>query len=97
MTRPTLLLSLKTTLAVLGVGLFSSAPLPVGASSAREAITQLCLAGFQAVVSGSGKEPPAGMATYTCSCFVDQVSQKASLSDAQAICTKLASSRFKFN
>jgi hypothetical protein len=96
MTRPSLALTRKTALAVLAAGLFSSQPLPA-AASASETINQLCLAGFSAVVSASGKEPPAGMATYACSCFVDQVSQKASLSDAQAICTKLASSRFKFS
>ncbi|MCP9917697.1 hypothetical protein KBZ13_14555 [Cyanobium sp. ATX 6F1] len=71
-------------------------PLPA-AASATETINQLCLAGFSAVVSASGKEPPAGMASYACTCFVDQVSQNASLSDAQATCTKLASSRFKFS
>jgi hypothetical protein len=64
-------------------------------ASALETINQLCLAGFSAAISGSGKSAPEGMASYTCDCFVDRVSQRASLADAQATCTRLASSRFK--
>lgn len=70
------------------------APLAAHAS-ALETINQLCLAGFSAAVSGSGKAAPEGMASYTCDCFVDRVSQRISLADAQATCTRLASSRFK--
>ena len=72
----------------------TGAPVAVHAS-ALDTINQLCLAGFSAAISGSGKSAPEGMASYTCDCFVDRVSQRISLAEAQATCTRLASSRFK--
>lgn len=85
---------LRMALAAATLAGLSAAPLAARAS-ALDTINQLCLAGFSAAFSGSGKEPPPGMATYTCSCFVDRVSQMDSLADAQATCTRLASTRFR--
>ncbi|MCP9849011.1 hypothetical protein [Cyanobium sp. Morenito 9A2] len=96
MTRPSLSLSLHVPLATAVALVLTAHPLPAEAS-ARETINQLCLAGFSAALSAAGKEPPAGMASYACTCFVDQVSQNVSLADAQASCTRQASSRFKFS
>lgn len=89
-------LSQRAALAAASVIAFLGAPLAAHAS-ALETINQLCLAGFSAAFSGAGKEAPPGMADYTCSCFVDRVSQRASLADAQATCTRLASSRYKLS
>jgi hypothetical protein len=92
--RLRLLLGRRVSCSAVLLATLMGAPVAVHAS-ALDTINQLCLAGFSAAVSGSGKSAPEGMASYTCDCFVDRVSQRISLAEAQATCTRLASSRFK--
>ena len=58
------------------------------------AVTKLCLAGFNAAMSHAGKTPPSGMGRYTCSCFLEQVTDGASITEAQATCKSRAAERF---
>ncbi|PZV21939.1 MAG: hypothetical protein DCF18_10890 [Cyanobium sp.] len=47
-----------------------------------------------AEVALSGKPAPAGLATYTCTCVVDQVHQRVSISNAKTICKQQAATKF---
>jgi hypothetical protein len=58
-------------------------------------ITQFCMAAFNAAMSSAGKTPPAGMGTFTCNCFLDEVKAGAAIEAAQASCKTKAAGRFK--
>ena len=59
------------------------------------AIARLCLAGFNAAMDHAGKDPPAGMADYTCQCFMKQVNAELTIVSAQATCSERAAARFQ--
>jgi hypothetical protein len=88
-TFPTQLLATAT-----GLGL-SLAFSPSGRTAGNDAMIQrLCLAGFNAAMSHAGKTPPAGMGTYTCNCFLDEVNSGASIQSAQDSCKQKAAARY---
>lgn len=58
-------------------------------------ITQFCMAAFNAAMSSAGKTPPAGMGTFTCNCFLDEVKAGATIEEAQASCKTKAAARYK--
>ena len=60
-----------------------------------DVVTKLCLAGFNAAMTHAGKKPPAGMGQYTCECFLEEVNEGASISDAQGTCKTRAEQHFK--
>lgn len=65
------------------------------ASDEGGTINRLCLAGFNAAMSHAGKTPPAGMGTYTCNCFLEEVNNGTSIQAAQDICKQKAAARYK--
>jgi hypothetical protein len=54
----------------------------------------LCIAGFDAAMSAARKTAPAGMAQFTCQCFVDKVEKGESIDQARLACRQQAASRF---
>ncbi|GCE65088.1 hypothetical protein OMCYN_01021 [cyanobiont of Ornithocercus magnificus] len=91
---------LRLGVATLGVsGLLSLAVLATSNfeawSSQNRAIARLCLAGFNAAMNHAGKDPPAGMADYTCQCFMKQVNAELTIVSAQATCSERAAARFQ--
>lgn len=57
-------------------------------------IMHYCTNAVNAEVALSGKPAPAGLATYTCTCVVDQVHQRVSISNAKTICKQQAATNF---
>jgi len=58
-------------------------------------VMELCRAGFDAAMTDAGKIPPAGMADWTCSCFLTEVREGQSLAGAENHCRSLASRRYR--
>jgi hypothetical protein len=58
-------------------------------------ITQFCLAAFNAAMGNAGKTPPAGMGTFTCNCFLNEVKAGAAIDTAQESCKSKAAARYK--
>ena len=58
-------------------------------------ITQFCMAAFNAAMSSAGKTPPAGMGTFTCNCFLNEVKAGAAIDAAQESCKRKAAARYK--
>ncbi len=64
-------------------------------SSERDnAITTMCLVGFNAAMANAGKTPPAGMGQFTCQCFLDQLNAGEVISSAQFKCQAKASAHY---
>jgi len=78
-----------------GLGLSAAVPASGWAAGDDGMIQRLCLAGFNAAMSHAGKTPPAGMGTYTCNCFLDEVNSGASIQSAQDSCKQKAAARYK--
>ncbi len=57
-------------------------------------IMHYCTNAVNAEVALSGKPAPAGLATYTCGCVVEQVNARVSISNAKTICQQQAASKF---
>ncbi|QEY31157.1 hypothetical protein EVJ50_01720 [Synechococcus sp. RSCCF101] len=57
-------------------------------------VMELCRVGFDAAMAEAGKTPPAGMADWTCSCFLTEVRDGQSLAGAERHCRSLASRRY---
>jgi len=51
-----------------------------------EIVMVVCLSAFESEMAQAGKNPPAGMANYACSCVVDQISSGNSLDTARTSC-----------
>lgn len=60
-------------------------------------VMRLCMAGFEAAMQASAKTPPAGMGSFTCTCFVDRVQAGSSITDAQNHCREQAAARYKLS
>ena len=58
-------------------------------------ITKLCLIGFHSEMELAGKNPPPGMATFTCNCFTKKISHSLSVESAQKKCKEEASKNFE--
>lgn len=52
------------------------------------------MAAFEAAMANAGLTPPEGMGTFTCDCFLEQVSQGADLNEARETCKTEAAQRF---
>ncbi len=60
----------------------------------ENAITTICLLGFNAAMANAGKTPPAGMGQFTCQCFLDQVNAGEVISSAQSKCQAKAGAHY---
>jgi hypothetical protein len=72
--------------------LFSLAAAP--AEAEENIILRFCMAAFEAAMANAGLPPPEGMGTFTCDCFLEQVSQGADLNEARETCKTEAAQRF---
>ena len=57
-------------------------------------IMHYCTNAVNAEVALSGKPAPAGLATSTCRCVVNQVNQRVSISNAKTICKQEAATKY---
>ncbi|MFM7675533.1 MAG: hypothetical protein ACKO5F_08080 [Synechococcus sp.] len=57
-------------------------------------VSALCLAGFNAAMAAADKKAPTGMAEFTCTCFLQQVQEGASIDTARTTCRDRAAARF---
>ena len=57
-------------------------------------INHFCTRAMDADFAKAGKIPPAGMVAYTCNCVIQQVSARASIDQAKAICQQQATAKF---
>lgn len=74
--------------------LVSLASAPALADEEPNMIRGFCLAAFEAAMANAGLTAPAGMAGFTCDCFIEQVSQGAALNEARETCKTDAAQRF---
>ena len=72
--------------------IFSVATAPAAAE--ENTILRFCMAAFEAAMANAGLTPPEGMGTFTCACFLQQVSQGADLNEAREACKTKAAQRF---
>ncbi|MGC6483054.1 MAG: hypothetical protein ACON4T_05765 [Synechococcus sp.] len=92
---PRISLSLSSSLVPLSLALVTATTSgPVRAADDQGLITQFCLASFNAAMASAGKTPPPGMGPFTCSCFLDEVQNSASIDAAQSTCKAKAASRY---
>jgi hypothetical protein len=54
----------------------------------------VCLSAFESEMAQAGKNPPAGMANYACSCVVDQISNGTSIDTARLSCRTATARRY---
>ena len=73
---------------------FASAPAPASAEEESNTIRRFCMAAFAAAMANAGLTPPEGMGTFTCDCFLDQVSKGEGLNEARETCKTEAAQRF---
>ena len=64
------------------------------AAAEENTIRRFCMAAFEAAMANAGLTPPEGMGTFTCDCFLEQVSQGADLNEARETCKTEAAQRF---
>ena len=74
--------------------LVSFASVPASAEEESNTIRSFCMAAFEAAMVNAGLTPPEGMGTFTCDCFLDQVSQGEGLNEARETCKTEAAQRF---
>ena len=74
--------------------LVSFASVPASAEEESNTIRRFCMAAFEAAIVNAGLTPPEGMGTFTCDCFLDQVSQGEGLNKARETCKTEAAQRF---
>ena len=74
--------------------LVSFASAPASADEESNTIRRFCMAAFEAAMANAGLTPPEGMGTFTCACFLEQVSQGADLNEARETCKTEAAQRF---
>ena len=67
------------------------------AAAEENTIRRFCRAAFEAAMSNAGLTPPEGMGTFTCDCFLEQVSQGAHLKEARETCKTGAAQRFQLD
>ena len=74
--------------------LISLTSVPASADEESITIRRFCMAAFEAAMANAGLTPPEGMGTFTCDCFLDQVSQGEGLNEARETCKTEAAQRF---
>ena len=74
--------------------LVSFASVPASAEEESNTIRRFCMAAFAAAMANAGLTPSEGMGTFTCDCFLDQVSQGEGLNKARETCKTEAAQRF---
>ena len=74
--------------------LISLASVPASAEQESNTIRRFCMAAFAAAMANAGLTPPEGMGTFTCDCFLDQVSKGEGLNEARETCKTEAAQRF---
>ena len=70
---------------------------PALAEEAPNIIRGFCLAAFDAAMANAGLMAPDGMGTFSCDCFIEQVSQGAGLNEAREACKTKAAQRFSLD
>ena len=81
---------LVATSCILGV----SIPGARAQSMQDDLINHYCTKAMNADFAKAGKTPPAGMVAYTCNCVIQQVSARATIDQAKAICQQQATAKF---
>ncbi|MFM7264045.1 MAG: hypothetical protein ACKOZW_00280 [Cyanobium sp.] len=84
-------------LAATGMALATTAGMGLQGARARgvgEIVMAVCLSAFESEMAQAGKRPPAGMATYACSCVVGQISSGQSINDARSSCRSATARRY---
>jgi|TARA_X000000950_G_scaffold258415_1_gene325852 hypothetical protein len=74
--------------------LVSFASAPASADEESNTIRRFCMAAFEAAMANAGLAAPEGMGTFTCDCFLDQVSKGEGLNEARETCKTEAAQRF---
>ena len=74
--------------------LISLTSVPASAEEESNTIRRFCMAAFEAAMVNAGLTPPEGMGTFTCDCFLDQVSKGEGLNEAREACKTEAAQRF---
>ena len=74
--------------------LVSFASVPASAEEESNTIRRFCMAAFAAAIANDGLTPPEGLGTFTCDCFLDQVSKGEGLNEARETCKTEAAQRF---
>ena len=64
------------------------------AAAEENTIRRFCMAAFEAAMANAGLAAPEGMGTFTCDCFLDQVSKGEGLNEARETCKTEAAQRF---
>ncbi len=59
-------------------------------------ITKFCLESFKEEMSYAKINPPEGMASFTCDCFINSINKGYSVQKAQSICREKALEEFNF-
>jgi hypothetical protein len=78
-------------LAILGLAFLP----PQGrARGVGEIVMAVCLSAFENEMAQAGKNPPAGMANYACSCVVDRISSGSSIDNARHSCRTATARRY---
>jgi hypothetical protein len=72
---------------------------PLGAPAARadgfgNIVKAVCLTAFENEMSLVGKVPPAGMATYACTCVEQRIRSGSGIESARATCRQATAQRF---
>jgi hypothetical protein len=70
--------------------------LPAGASSGGlgEMVRSFCLSAFESEMAQAGKTPPAGMASFACSCVANRITGGSSLDTARGSCREETARRY---
>ena len=68
---------------------------PAWAEKEPNVIRGFCMAAFEAAMVNAGLTAPNGMGSFTCDCFIEQVSQGAALNEARETCRTNAAQRFQ--
>jgi hypothetical protein len=69
--------------------------LPPGARAFEaDRVMAFCQAGFMAAMTAASRTPPAGMADFTCGCFVERVRAGTPIDEATTVCRDQAAKRF---
>lgn len=61
-------------------------PMPIRAGTLGDTVRSICLSAVQREMERAGKEVPAGMADFACSCVLDRLEDGTSLDAARHTC-----------
>ena len=69
-------------------------PEKANANDSKKLITQICHSNFNSEMALAEKQPPQGMADFTCKCFFNNVSKGYSIKSSKEKCKTEASRKF---